>query len=70
MIGAAKGVIRSMLADADAESEAIPVDIAINGIILIAKIVSSEQRLKYLFYLIFIKFQKKNEFQIEKNRSI
>jgi fatty acyl-CoA reductase len=44
MIGAAKGVIRSMLADAEAETEAIPVDIAVNGIILIAKIVASQER--------------------------
>lgn len=44
MIGAAKGVIRSMLADAEAETEAIPVDIAVNGIILIGKIVGSQER--------------------------
>lgn len=44
MIGAAKGVIRSMLVDGDTETEAIPVDIAINGIILIAKIVASRER--------------------------
>lgn len=44
MIGAAKGVIRSMLLDGDTETEAIPVDIAINGIILTAKIVASKER--------------------------
>lgn len=44
MIGAAKGVIRSMLMDSNVESEAIPIDIAINGIILIAKIVGSQER--------------------------
>lgn len=48
MIGAAKGVIRSMLADANTESEAIPVDIAINGIILIAKIVATQERFKFI----------------------
>jgi alcohol-forming fatty acyl-CoA reductase len=44
MIGAAKGVIRSMLVDGNLETEAIPLDIAINGIILIAKFVSVEER--------------------------
>jgi fatty acyl-CoA reductase len=44
MIGAAKGVIRSMLADAETETEAIPVDIAVNGIILITKIVATEEK--------------------------
>lgn len=44
MIGAAKGVIRSMLVDGDTETEAIPVDIAINGIILIAKMVATKER--------------------------
>jgi fatty acyl-CoA reductase len=38
MIGAAKGVIRAMLVDSDATSEIIPVDLAINGLILIAYI--------------------------------
>lgn len=37
MLGAAKGVIRSMLLDGSLETEVIPVDTAINGIILIAK---------------------------------
>ena len=44
IIGAAKGVIRSMLVDSDVKTEAIPVDIAINGIILIAKIVAMQER--------------------------
>lgn len=42
MLGAAKGVIRSMLVDGDIESEIIPVDIAINGAIIIAKRVATE----------------------------
>lgn len=37
MVGAAKGVIRSILLDGDLEAEIIPVDTAINGAILIAK---------------------------------
>jgi hypothetical protein len=45
MVGAAKGVIRSMLVDGDVETEAIPVDIAINGIILIAKTIATRPRL-------------------------
>lgn len=44
IIGAAKGVIRSMLVDGDVKTEAIPVDMAINGIILIAKIVAMQER--------------------------
>lgn len=44
MIGAAKGVIRSMLVDGDVETEAVPVDVAVNGIILIAKIVATQER--------------------------
>ncbi|XP_037902550.1 putative fatty acyl-CoA reductase CG5065 isoform X1 [Hermetia illucens] len=36
MIGAAKGVIRSMLCDGQYKSEVIPVDYAINGLIVIA----------------------------------
>ncbi|KAG5682565.1 hypothetical protein PVAND_011910 [Polypedilum vanderplanki] len=46
MMGAAKGVIRSMLVDSDSETEAIPLDIAVNGIILIAKIVALQERSK------------------------
>lgn len=42
MMGAAKGVIRSMLLDGKLETEAIPVDIAINGIILIAKHIATQ----------------------------
>lgn len=36
MVGAAKGVIRSMLIDLNNKSEIIPVDYAINGLITIA----------------------------------
>lgn len=43
MIGASKGVIRSMLIDGRLESEAIPVDIAINGVILIAKHIATQK---------------------------
>ena len=35
LIGAAKGVIRSMLCNGELKSEIIPVDIAVNGIITI-----------------------------------
>lgn len=41
MLGAAKGVIRSMLLDGDLDAEVIPVDVAINTTILIAKHVAS-----------------------------
>ena len=44
MLGAAKGVIRSMLLDGDLETEAIPVDTAINGIILIAKHIATQEK--------------------------
>lgn len=36
ILGAAKGVIRSMLIDVTLKSEVIPVDYAINGLIIIA----------------------------------
>lgn len=35
MIGAGKGVIRSMLCNGELKSEVIPVDIAINGLVII-----------------------------------
>ena len=35
MVGAGKGVIRSMLCNGELKSEVIPVDIAINGLLLI-----------------------------------
>jgi len=35
LIGAGKGVIRSMICNGELKSEVIPVDIAINGLILI-----------------------------------
>lgn len=44
MLGAAKGVIRSMLLDGSLETEAIPVDTACNGIILIAKHIATQQK--------------------------
>lgn len=37
MIGAAKGVIRTMLLDGKLNAEVVPVDLAVNGVILIAK---------------------------------
>lgn len=43
MIGAAKGVIRSMLLDGRLETEAIPVDIAVNGVIIIAKHIATQK---------------------------
>lgn len=44
MMGAAKGVIRSMLVDGELSNEAIPVDIAINGTIVIAKVIATEKK--------------------------
>jgi alcohol-forming fatty acyl-CoA reductase len=44
LLGGAKGVIRSMLCDGDCKTEAIPVDIAINGIILIAKTIATKEK--------------------------
>lgn len=41
MIGAAKGVIRSMLVDGELAAEVIPVDLAINALIMITKDVST-----------------------------
>jgi len=35
LIGAGKGVIRSMICNGELKSEVIPVDIAINGLILL-----------------------------------
>lgn len=35
LIGAGKGVIRSMICNGELRSEVIPVDIAINGLILL-----------------------------------
>lgn len=43
MLGAAKGVIRSMLLDGDLAAEVIPVDTACNGIITIAKTVAMKK---------------------------
>lgn len=42
MLGAAKGVIRSMLLDGNLEAEIIPVDTAINGVILITKHIATK----------------------------
>jgi len=36
MVGAAKGVIRSMMCNGEFNAEVIPVDVAINGLITIA----------------------------------
>ncbi|CRK93122.1 CLUMA_CG006592, isoform A [Clunio marinus] len=44
MLGAAKGVIRSMLVDGDLDAEIVPVDIAINGTIIIAKQIAMQQK--------------------------
>jgi alcohol-forming fatty acyl-CoA reductase len=44
MMGAAKGVIRSMLLDGSLETELIPVDTAINGIILTAKHIATQAK--------------------------
>jgi alcohol-forming fatty acyl-CoA reductase len=44
MLGAAKGVIRSMLVDGSLQLEAVPVDIAVNGIILVAKVIATEKK--------------------------
>lgn len=44
MIGAAKGVIRSMLCDGECQSEVIPVDYAINGLITIAYQTSTAEK--------------------------
>jgi alcohol-forming fatty acyl-CoA reductase len=41
MIGAAKGVIRTMLLDGTLEAELIPVDVACSGVILIARDVAT-----------------------------
>lgn len=43
MMGAAKGVIRSMLVDGDLTAEVIPVDTAINAAILIAKHIGTRE---------------------------
>lgn len=43
MMGAAKGVIRSMLVDGDLTAEVIPVDTAINAAILIAKHIATQE---------------------------
>lgn len=43
MIGAAKGVIRSMLLDGELEAEIIPVDTAINAAIIIAKLIATQK---------------------------
>lgn len=45
MVAGAKGVMRSMLCEAEYHAEVIPVDIAINGLIIIAqKIGTMKQR--------------------------
>ncbi|XP_055374528.1 uncharacterized protein LOC129607522 [Condylostylus longicornis] len=44
MVGAAKGVIRSMLIDETCKSEVIPVDYAINGLITIAYEFATEEK--------------------------
>lgn len=44
MLGAAKGAIRSMLLDGSLEAEVVPVDTAINGTILIAKHIASQEK--------------------------
>lgn len=44
MMGAAKGVIRSMLMDGSLTTELIPVDIATNGAILIAKQIATKEK--------------------------
>lgn len=43
MLGAAKGVIRSMLLDGNLKSELIPVDTAVNGVILVAKHIATNE---------------------------
>ncbi len=43
MMGAAKGVIRSMLVDGDLAAEIIPVDTAINAAIIIAKHIATQE---------------------------
>ena len=44
IMGAAKGVIRSMLCDGNSETEVIPVDTAVNGVILIAKVIATKEK--------------------------
>ncbi|CAO1398848.1 unnamed protein product [Diamesa tonsa] len=44
MLAAAKGVLRSMLMDTSAKMEAVPVDSAINCMILVAKEVSTQEK--------------------------
>jgi alcohol-forming fatty acyl-CoA reductase len=44
MIGAGKGVIRSMLLDGKLGAELVPVDVAVNGVILIAKEIATRHK--------------------------
>lgn len=50
MIGAGKGVIRSMLCNGELKSEVIPVDIAINGLIVIPYYVTQLKERYYSYY--------------------
>ena len=56
IVGAGKGVIRSMHCNADYHAEVIPVDIAINALIAIAWKVGSNMKKYVLLILIFILF--------------
>lgn len=56
LVGGAKGVIRSMMCDENITGEVIPVDLAINGIIIIAKSLANKKK-KYGFF-IFVTFYK------------
>lgn len=60
MIGAGKGVIRSMLCNGELKSEVIPVDIAINGLIVIPYYVTQLKERYYIhilrFYIDFLYF--------------
>lgn len=51
MVGAAKGVIRSMLVDLRNKSEIIPVDYAINGLITIAYQFVTDERYTFHNYM-------------------
>lgn len=43
MVGAAKGVIRSMLLDGSLGAQLVPVDISINAVIIIAKHIATQK---------------------------
>lgn len=50
MIGAGKGVIRTMLCNPDYNAEVIPVDLAINGLLAIAwKTGTTDPKDRYMF---------------------